>query len=279
MFHAEKMNAKDFPFAVQLANTMDWNTAREDFEFMSSLEPDGCFVLFEAQEPVGIATCINYGRIGWFGSLAVKEEFRRRGAGTFLVKHAMNYLKDKGVEAIGLYAYQHLTGFYKRLGLKPDVDFSVLSGSSFPPVAEETLEIANRHDIPALIEFDCQFFGGNRAKLLEPILAKKGNLCYFSSRDSEIVGYVAAKVYDEMAELGPLVCRQSSVDVAVALLKTILSKLGNKEVFVYLPAAEKILLEFLLNAGFREKFCVTRMFSGPRAGCNCIYLAESLERG
>ena len=82
MFHAEKMRPEDFPFAVQLANTIDWNMAEEDFEFMLKLEPHGCFVLFDAEEPVGIATCISYGKTGWFGNLALKEEHRRKGAGT-----------------------------------------------------------------------------------------------------------------------------------------------------------------------------------------------------
>ena len=33
------MRADDFMFATNLANTMDWNMATEDFEFMASLEP------------------------------------------------------------------------------------------------------------------------------------------------------------------------------------------------------------------------------------------------
>jgi hypothetical protein len=39
MFHVEKMKVDDFSFAVQLANTMNWNMAVEDFEFMAKLEP------------------------------------------------------------------------------------------------------------------------------------------------------------------------------------------------------------------------------------------------
>ena len=279
MLHVACMRAKDFSFAVQLANTMNWNMAEEDFEFMLKLEPHGCFVLFKDEEPVGIATCISYGKTGWFGNLAIKEEYRKKGGGTYLAKYAMNYLTRQGVETIGLYAYQHLIRFYNGLGFKPDSDFLVLLGTPKCSVADENVKVATRQDIPALIEFDRQCFNGNRDRLLNLILGKKGNLCYFSTHHNEIAGYVAAKVYDEMAELGPLVCRQGSFDVAIALLKTILSKLGNKAVFIYLPAVEKALLEFLLKAGFREEFCVTRMFSGPPAGSNCIYAAESLERG
>ena len=101
------MSPSDFQFATDLANTMNWNMTVEDFEFNSSLEPEGCFVAFEDSERVGIATCINFGTVGWFGNLIVEEEFRRKGAGRLLVKHAANYLQSKGAKTIGLYAYQN----------------------------------------------------------------------------------------------------------------------------------------------------------------------------
>ena len=67
MFHVEKMTPKDYMFAVELANTMNWNMTVEDFKFNSRLEPNGCFVLFDDSKRVGVATCISYGSVGWFG--------------------------------------------------------------------------------------------------------------------------------------------------------------------------------------------------------------------
>ena len=86
MFQVKLMTADDFPFATELANTMDWNMATEDFQFMQSLEPEGCFVLYDGAKRLGIATCISYGKMGWFGNLIVKEEYRNRGAGSLACK-------------------------------------------------------------------------------------------------------------------------------------------------------------------------------------------------
>jgi hypothetical protein len=197
------------------------------------------------------------------------------------VKHAIDYLKNEGVETIGLYAYPNLIEFYKNFGFKPNMDFLVFQGKSVSPVTERTLQLqkARKQDMPALMDLDYQCFGAHRKKLLEPILLSRGNLCYVSTEDDEIIGYGAAKVYEDMAEVGPLVCRHDHVDVALALLQTILGKLNNLDLFICVPTAETALLALLSKAGFRENFRVARMFLGPAVAKNCTYIAESLERG
>lgn len=73
MFKVRILTPEDYSFAVQLANTMNWNMAPEDFQYMASLEPDGSFLLEDDGKPVGVATCIGYGKVGWFGNLIIKE--------------------------------------------------------------------------------------------------------------------------------------------------------------------------------------------------------------
>jgi ribosomal protein S18 acetylase RimI-like enzyme len=281
MFHVEKMRADDFPFAVQLANTMDWNMAVEDFEFATKLEPEGCFVLLRGSERVGIATCVSFGRVGWFGNLVVQEAYRRRGAGALLAKSAVKYLQSTGAETIGLYAYPHLIEFYKRFGFKSDVDYLVLQGKATSLVTEDTAQLqkAKKQDSPAIIDFDSQCFGAYRKKLLEPILRDPDNLCYIAVDDHEIAGYCAATVYAEMAGVGPLMCRRNRGGVAVALLEIVLNKLRNHDVLICVPTEEITLLEVLFKAGLQEKFRVTRMFLGNAAAKGCTYMPESLERG
>jgi GNAT superfamily N-acetyltransferase len=281
MFRVEKMRVDDFPFAVQLANTMDWDMVVEDFEFAVELEPEGCFMLLHGSERAGVTTCVSYGRVGWFGNLVVGEAFRRRGAGAFLVRHAITYLKGVGVETVGLYAYPHLIGFYGQFGFKADVDFLVFQGKAVSAVAGETWQLrrAKKQDIPALIDFDSGCFGACRRKLLEPMLRDEDNLCYMAVDEHGITGYCAATVYAKAAGIGPLMCRRNRGGAAVALLQAVLGSVGNREVFICVPAEEKNLLEMLSKAGLQEKFCVTRMFLGPAAAKGCKYVAESLERG
>ena len=279
MFKVKPMMPQDFFFATELANTMDWNMATEDFQFMTQLEPEGCFVLFEDSKQVGIATSISYGKVGWFGNLIVKEEYRKKGAGNLLVKHAIDYLHGKGAETIGLYAYPNLIRFYSNLGFRYDEDFSVLHAPTLSAMSAEVLPSVETQHIQQIAKFDRRCFGGDRQKLLESIILEKGNLSYYKSVGTEVVGYVAATVYETMAWVGPLMCQEGNVDDAVLLLKAVLAKLTGLSVYISMPKKETALEDTLSAVGFKEDFSVVRMYLGPSVAKNCIYLAESLERG
>jgi N-acetylglutamate synthase-like GNAT family acetyltransferase len=279
MFHVEKMKAEDFPFAVQLASIMNWKMTVNDFKFMVKLEPQGCFVQFHDKERVGIATTVSFEEAGWFGNFIIKDDVRGQGAGTLLLKHSIDYLKSKGAETIGLYAYPQLANFYQRFGFKPDVDFSVLKGKAAFPPSQEPLRKAEKQDLPEIIDLDRKCFGANRRKLLNAILLDEGNLCYLSTENGEIKGFVAAKVDGKIAEVGPLTCHANRQEAAALLLKSVLSRLNGLDVFMYIPKKEKRLLGTIGKMGFEENFRVVRMFLGPALAKNCLYAAESLERG
>ncbi len=279
MFHAEKMTAKDFPFAVKLANTMDWNMAKEDFELAVKLEPEGCFVLSHGSQRSGIATSISFGKIGWFGNLIVKKECRREGGGSFLVTHALNYLKAKGVETTGLYAYPHLTGFYRRFGFELGEEFVALKGKACSSAASKALREAKKEDFQEIINFDSKCFGASRERLFQSVFIDADSLCYVATHGNKIKGYVAAKVYGGTADVGPLACPANRSDVAFSLLKTILCRLEGSTVSMCVPSKEVALLDALSKEGFHANFRVSSMFLGPRLAENCIYMAESLERG
>jgi GNAT superfamily N-acetyltransferase len=279
MLRVKRMKSGDFSFAVELANTMNWNMANEDFEFNLQLEPEGCFVLFDGTEPVGISTCISYGKVGWFGNLIVKENYRRKGAGTILVQTAIDYLKKTGTETIGLYAYTHLVDFYEKLGFKADQDFVVLRGVPNSSTFNDATKRPDFQRVPSVVALDNQCFGADRSRLLKPILDGINNPCYVHMDGTEISGFVTAKVYQGMAELGPLVCHKNRADTAIGLIHSILGRLRHLDVSMCVSRKAISVLDNLSKKGFREDFRLVRMFLGPVAAKNCIYIAESLERG
>jgi ribosomal protein S18 acetylase RimI-like enzyme len=279
MLRVKPLLPEDFDFAIHITDKMDWQLSREDFEFMLELEPEGCFVLFSDSERIGIATTIIFGKTGWFGNLIVNEGYRQKGAGSLLVNHALKYLKSKDTETVGLYAYMNRIPFYERLGFTKDSEFTVLSGKAISSPIENDVRRAEERDIDRIIDYDRLCFGGSRKKLLGPIISDRANLAYMSVENGPILGYAVAKVYKGMAELGPLICGQGRDDVATNLLSTIFNELEGFEVSMYASSKDRSILKVLKALGVREDFTVARMFSGPPLDTNCIYVAESLERG
>ncbi|MEM2104959.1 MAG: GNAT family N-acetyltransferase [Candidatus Bathyarchaeia archaeon] len=273
------MTPEDFEFAIRLTDTQGWNFIEEDFKFMTSLEPEGCFVLFDDSKRVGIVTSIGFDKLGWLGNLIVEEKYRRKGAGALLVKSVIEYLSSKNVNNVGLYAYVNTIPFYEKLGFKYDSDFVVLEGKAFTASVESSLRVAKEEDFQRIVDYDSYWFGASRKKLLDAILQSASNPCFLSVESERIVGYVMAKVYDGIAEIGPLMCLRERETVAIDLLKAILNKLAGSEVSLCLPKKESAIISFLMRSGFTERFSVARMFLKPFNAKDCFYLAESLERG
>jgi GNAT superfamily N-acetyltransferase len=280
MLHVKTMKLpEDLEFALNSAEPMGWGLVKEDFEFMTQLEPDGCFVLFDGPEKIGMATTISYGSVGWLGNVVVDEDRRRQGAGSFLVKQCVRFLLDRGAETIGLYAYVDRVPFYERLGFKSNSEFIFLKGKGFSLPARSKIVRVDKKKVPSIIALDQTCFGAFREKLLKPILLDDSNLCVMTVEGDEVLGYAAATTYDENAELGPLVCSREHGGTALDLLKTVLAKLEGFDVSLCVPKKEASICNMLLDNGLREDFHLMRMFHGKPPTKDCIYLAESLERG
>jgi len=273
------MTVDDFAFAIDITDQMNWELTEADFAFMLKLEPEGCFVLIDGSERVGIATSVSFGRLGWFGNLIVHSDRREKGGGSLLVNYALKYLTAKrGAKSVGLYAYPTKIPFYTRLGFKYDSDFIVLKGKGTSTITAGVSE-AGKNSSKQIVDFDQDCFGASRKKVLEPILLDPDNLCYMILEDKQLLGFAAAKVYDKTAELGPVVCSPGRSDIAISLINAALNRLNGFEVSLYLHEREASILEALTKRGFSESFKVSRMFYGSPVTKDCIYAAESLERG
>lgn len=279
MLRINIMSEEDFDFAVKITDRMKWNLSRSDFEFMMELEPNGCFVLFEDSKRIGLATTVTYNTLAWFGNLIVDENHRNKGAGSLLVKHSIEYLMHKNMNTIGLYAYMDRIHFYQMLGFSYDSKFTVLKGKGCTLPFRSAVRRAQKQDVREIIKFDGHCFGASRRKLVEPIILDADNLCYVSFKEGRIVGYVAAKLFGKIGEIGPLMCQKDQVSVAIDLLNSVISKLEEYELLAYVSIKERSILDHLRKVGFTESFQVARMFFGPPLVSGCMSMAESLERG
>jgi GNAT superfamily N-acetyltransferase len=280
MLRVRQMTTDDLEFAVNITRTMDWNLEKNDFLFMMELEPEGCYVLVDDEEKIGLATNVSFGAIAWFGNLIVKKNCRGMGGGSLLVRHSLSHLQKKGVRTLGLYAYTDKIPFYERLGFKKDVQYLVLHCKPHSsPVKADLVLARTSEEFRDVIDFDSRCFGESREKSLEPIISDSDNRCYTHKQNGRIDGYVVAKVSKNAAEIGPLVCGSGRNDLMADLLRKMLNELDGREVALFVSEKEVAILGILEDFGFHEKFRLARMFFGKPLVDRCLCLPESLERG
>lgn len=280
MIHIRIMSEQDFSFATCLTDTKNWGLTGEDFKFMIDLEPSGCFIILDDEERVGMATTITFGEIGWIGNVIVEENYRNRGVGSALVGHAIKYLRERSVKTISLYSYMHSVPFYRSLGFELDGKLVAMSGRGVPKQTSRHPRRTEEGDLPNIFALDRNCFGASRDRLLKNLFLEGRGFGFVLYDDNELSGFVFARRYSEMAELGPMVSRSDTKNVAVSLLYTILGELMGLEVNIYVPEGGRSLFSELQALGFAERFKAVRMSWGkPAPFRGCILAAESLERG
>lgn len=280
MLHIEKMTKNDFSFAVQIANTLNWNMTISDFEFMTTIEPSECFVLYNNFEKLGVVTCVIFDKIGWLGNFVLKQKFRYQGAGSFLLKNTLLSLKDKGVQTIGLFSYLNLIDFYERFGFKKDEEIITFQGqiSVFNKKIAEIREARNEA-FSKILDFDSSCVGFNRSKSLNLLFSEESNVVYYSIQNDAIQGYVLIKIYNKLVEIGPLVVRSMDEFDGIDLLSKAFSRLSGYNILIYIPKRYKKIINFISRLGLKKETNLVRMFLGPPLNMDDIYLPESLERG
>lgn len=80
------------------------------------------FLLFEKGIPIGTGRVIEKGYTAKVERLCILKEYRKKGAGQFLMKEILNYCKKQNFQKIVLGAQEHALNFYKKL------DFEICSG-------------------------------------------------------------------------------------------------------------------------------------------------------
>ena len=280
MLNIRKMVVEDIASAVKLTDTRNWELTTEDFEFMMEMEPEGCFVILDDSKFIGLTIAVTFANLGWIGNVIVDRDYRRRGIGSLLIKHSINYFLSRDVTTIGLYSYMDVLSFYEKLGFKLDETFIYLSGSGVQLNKVTTVKRMEDEDFKTAVNLDRYCIGVSREKLLKGIFAVSKELCYVTYKDNTLIGFVMAAKSSKNVEIGPLICDSSSEDKAIDLVKAILRKFIGFNVHIGIPEKQFKMLSALRGLGFRDNFKVVRMYYGnvpPDKGC--IFAMESLERG
>lgn len=254
------MTPADIAFGMELKTLAGWNQTEADWRALLGYTPEGCFVAEWDGRPVGTATTtVHDGKVGWIGMVLVHPEFRRLGIGKSLLKHCIEWLRQRGVPSIKLDATPAGKTVYVPLGFRDEYELErveTVAGMecSTQHAAGNIENGACRAE--AVLALDSEAFGVPRRPVLQRLLGEHPDLCWVASD-----GFLMARPGANAWHLGPWVAR--SGETAEALLRACLVRLEGRRILADVPVNHPA-RALAGRYGFTTQRPLTRMW----LGCN-----------
>ncbi len=250
---------------------------KENLERNLNIQPDGFFLGYLENQPVGIVCAFDYGSFASIGTLGVIPEAQNHGMGRKLMEQVELWAKQKNILSLILDATPEGARLYETMGYT-DVDHNykmVLKAFSTTP---QPLNIRPfmTEDLPAILELDKTIFAANRQKVLEVFLNQYSNRTIISYEQQNLInGFLVA----QPSTIGPWITL--SEDNAKNLLHAALRLEYNGLPRVLIPDENKVGLELLQNYGFEVSKTLRHMVKGdiPKQHREHIYGQTSFSLG
>lgn len=275
----------DIDFAHNMTEIEEWNNTRKDIERMFKLNPSGCFVAEVKGKRVGHVFSVRYGELGWIGFLIVRAEYRVKGVGTSLLRKAIGHLLSCGAETVKLEAVPEIASIYRKLGFVDEYDSLRFLGKTrkLASATSSNTKLLEGSMLKEAAKFDAGYFGADRSEVLTRLYNDYTKLCLVSCIESRIVGYIMCRKAENGYRAGPWVCTPEDSHAPRELLAKCTEILGqNAELYVGVPAANKVAVEIMQEFGFEQYSKSIRMRFGKKLetdNINGVFAIGGPEKG
>lgn len=263
----------DLDYVADSVRREGWRHVKRDIERCWRFEPNGCFIAEVAGKPVGHVFSVRYDEVGWIGLLIVNPENRGRGIGAALMKKAIGYLQERGVETMRLEAVEKAVPLYKRLDFIEEfvsLRFSKRQKQaenktrSTKGDSESNISDVKDEDVDQIASFDSDYFGVNRLRVLKSLYQDepKGN-CFMARKSRRVIGYIMSRKITDAYWIGPWVCENS--ETAGMLLRACVNAIDRKaktELRLGMPALNTAGIRLVDRYGFNLTGKSVRMICG-----------------
>ncbi len=128
MMNIRRMIIDDLPLGLRLTRQAGWNQTESDWQRFLSMQPEGCFVAEMDGSSAGTTTTCVFDGVAWIAMVLVDKSVRGRGIGTGLLRHAIDYLKERNVRTVRLDATPAGRPIYEKLGFVPEYELARYEG-------------------------------------------------------------------------------------------------------------------------------------------------------
>jgi GNAT superfamily N-acetyltransferase len=257
------MTATDIPLGLKLARQAGWNQIETDWRRFLTMQPDGCFVGELDGTAVATTAAFIFGGVAWIAMVIVDIDSRRKGVATTLLKHALDFLDERGVKTVRLDATAAGQPVYEKLGFVPEYALSRYMGTVKPSPKPSALILPPTigRQLKAIAAFDRRMTATPREKMLARLFEESPEITRALYRDGQVAGYVTGRRGANATLIGPCI---ATVYAGPILLNDAFGRCVGQPVFIDVPRDNAPALEIVENSGLTVQRHFTRMCRGER---------------
>ncbi len=262
-YQIRQMSEENARLSFEWGGQAGWNPGLHDWQVMRNIDPKGCFAGFLDGKMVSSITAVHYRRkYGFMGMYIVAPEYRKRGYGRAIWKHALNYLTGEvGVECIGLDGVLANELLYQTWGFHTAYKiprYTCVVKGMFKKQCPEIHE----GDFENVRNYDTRIFMVDRASFLHDFIFKTEAKTALAYSNGILAGFTVARPCYEGYKIGPLFANDA--ETAGILIESLFADLSGVEVSIEIPEtnpeATKLVTDFNMEPGF----ATVRMYTSDR---------------
>jgi len=246
-FDVRLLTHSDIPACMHLKDAAGWNQTEADWRNLLALAPDGCFGIDCDGELRATTTAVCFGReLAWIGMVLTQREYQRRGLARGLMKHAIQYLRNRSVAWIKLDATELGVPLYERFGF---LEKGRIERWIRPMGAASSIRSSAGRYAPDA-DLDREAFGADRSPLLNILSG-------IESASIAGMGFAMGRPGSLATYFGPCVARSASA--ARDLAAWFLHRHAQREIYWDILAANTDAVEIARELGFERGRELVRM--------------------
>lgn len=276
-FIIRNMKPEEMKIAVDWATKEGWNPGLSDNDVFYNSDPEGFFVAELNGEIIGVKSAVNYNNeFGFMGFYIIKPEFRGKGYGYDLWKHAFNRVKSilSGMDGVVEQQNNYMKSGYKLFYRQMRYEGMNIKG-------EETENVINISPdlFEQIVNYDSKVFPSERRKFLSLWLNQKEISSKVLIEDGDIKGYGVIRPCVKGFKIGPLFA--DDFDSAEKLFLSLVNFTEGKEVYLDIPevneGANRLIKKYEMNYVFET----ARMYNNgsPKTGTDKVFGVTTFELG
>ncbi len=287
----QELKEKDISLLTKWACEENFSPGIGDLSIYRNTDRQGIWIGFVDNIPIGCICGIKYNQsYGFIGMFIVIKEFRGKGYGLCLWKHALSYLQD--LSCIGLEAAPNRIKDYEKWGFKYSSETTrwiLKSRDTINNIRTEfndsSIRLLTGDSIP---EYIVQNYDANKEQTPRPHFLSDwlhhpaGTVLALIDDNSQCLGFGRIRpclMTDRKGwRIGPLIA--NSTEIAQYLLSLLVNK-HQGHVLIDSPGLNLLAKPLLVKLGFKEYSNTFRMYKGyqPKIELVDVYGLASLELG